>query len=137
MQPFLLSLCAMRYFGNIFICSYRVYKKLEKQRDPRFTSSILISMCFTAILFMVCVIMQKKYNIYNNPLYILSNYPFILVGFGIAEMFLVYQYYSEERITFLNTQFENKIMIEKYFWGLMSILTLVVPFVIGAIVLNN
>jgi hypothetical protein len=127
----------MKYFSNIFICCYRIYKKLEKRSDPRFTSVIVISMCFTALLFMGCVIMQKIYKIYNNPLYFLAKYPFLLIGLWIGEIIVLYNYYSETKIISLNENFDKKKMIEKWVWVLITIITLVVPIVVGALILNS
>ena|ERR1700761_1967218 len=126
----------MLYFNNLFICSYRIYKRLEKG-DAGFKASLLIWICFVGILFFACVFLMKEYNIKNTPLSFLVNYPVILIGAAIGGMFLLNNYYSTERINLLNTRFEEKSMMERRLWGHAVILTLVVPYVAGALLLNK
>jgi hypothetical protein len=128
---------SMTFFGNIFISSYRIYKKLEKNRDPRFTSSALVSFCFIGILFMAVVLFLRINNIPNSKISVLGNYPFLTICFALIEMFIAYKYFSEKRIIALNNSFEQKKLIERRIWGFVTIITLIAPMTIGAILFNK
>lgn len=127
----------MNYLNNIFICSYRLYKKTEKGRDPRFTSCILICICINGILFMTTTLLIRALNIANSSISFLGNYPILIIVFVIVEIIVLFKYYSKGRIDTLNTIFIQKKIIERRIWGLLTILTLVIPIAVGAIEFNR
>src|SRR5258708_321857 len=103
----------MNYFNNIFICAYRLYKKTEKGRNPRFTSCVLICICINGILFMATTLLVRAFNIPNSSISFLVNYPLFIIGFVVVEIIALVKYYSEEIIDALNTTFIHKKIIEK------------------------
>jgi hypothetical protein len=127
----------MTYFGNIFISSYRVYKRTEKHRSPRFTSTVLLSICFDGILFMMIAILLRLSNTPNSSISFLGNYPFITIVVAFLQMFLIYNYFSEKRIEALNASFEQKKLFERRMWGYAVVISLILPWIIGPILFNK
>jgi cobalamin biosynthesis protein CobD/CbiB len=127
----------MKYFDNIFICSYRTYRRFETKRDPRFTASALICVCINGITFMIVVLIPRTFNLPKSSIALIGAHPWLAVVFAVVEMFFLYNYYSGKRINTLDANFQQKKTPEKRFWGFMTIVSLVMPTALGALLLNG
>ena len=86
---------------------------------------------------MTTTLLIRALNIANSSISFLGNYPILIIVFVIVEIIVLFKYYSKGRIDTLNTIFIQKKIIERRIWGLLTILTLVIPIAVGAIEFNR
>jgi hypothetical protein len=83
------------------------------------------------------MLLVRILNIPNYRISFLGNYPFLIVAIVVVEMFISYNYFSEEKIIDLNAYFEEMGLIKRRLWVCIFIISLIVPILIGAILLNH
>lgn len=126
----------MILFDNIFISTYRAYKR--KNDSPRVSEMIFVYICIAGFISLIVESFHKLWgiDIRTRGAFLLRN-PILLVLLALAIMFLLYQYYSEQRIEKLLVRFEQKTHLERNLWGWISVMTLILPIVAFAIILNR
>ena len=126
----------MFFFNNIYISSYRAYK--GKNANPKISSMVFVFICLEGILSLLFELSAKFWNIDLHPIgnFLGKNF-LLLILLSAAVMFLIYSYYSDEKIEALITRFEQKTYFERNLWGWISVFTLIAKSVTFAILLSN
>ena len=116
----------MFFFDNIFAAAYKFSSEFEN--DPvktRATAIVSLSECLaSAMLFSFCFRMHWLKNFSHSiPLPQIGVF-IILILFGIN-----YYYYSNDRIKRIMARFEQKPKFEVVLWNIITILSILGPFI--------
>lgn len=123
----------MNFYNNIFASSYIFYSK-QKNGTPLFTSICLVVACQMLFLFFL-IILFKTLDIIDIFGMLPSKYyflPVLLIWFII-----LIKYYSKEKVRAIMISFEEKTMWEKKFWGILTLISLIVPVITIALLLKK
>jgi len=115
----------MKYFDNIFAAFYRFYNRFRGE-TPLTTSIILVVICQISMLLLILAIFKKvsdlNYNsIFHNKLLFI---PIFFIWF-----YLIYRYYSKEKVKIVLQNFQNKTSKEKRIWAIVAIISFVGPII--------
>jgi hypothetical protein len=127
----------MALYNNIFASSYRFYSRF-KGEAPWGTSIILVCISQFSTVFLVFAILKKITGI--NALLALSAFlpsKYFYIPIFAIWGFVLYRYYSKEKTTIILADFEKKSANTKVFWGYFTILWLVLPVLLTAILLRK
>jgi glucose uptake protein GlcU len=120
-------------FNNIFAASYSFYSRYPNE-SPRFTSVCLITLIISTISILVLVIASKiiNYNILSS----LPNKYYYYPIFGVL-LFGVHKFYNSNRVELILSNYMQKNLLERRWWGFGAIFMLVAPIVIIAVILTK
>lgn len=118
----------MSFYNKIFAATFRYYSKY-KNEAPRFSAVCVVAI--SQLLLLLLLILLKKANIVDILGIMPSKYYFIPIF--ILWLIIVYRYYSQEKIFKLIDIFEQMPLMTRRIWGIITIICLIFPVVIIAI----
>jgi len=123
----------MSYYNSIYASSYRFYAKF-KGETPWSTSIILVTVCQIELFFLLLTIIKKSTEF--NPFLILPNKFYFLPIFSLW-FFLMFKYYNKERALRIVDEFEQNNMVHKKLWGILTLISFLLPLVLIFILLKR
>jgi len=121
----------MKFFNNLYASSYRIYQ--EYNDGGRFSSICVVAIALGTLILLVLVLVEKAFGVsllvrINGVYY---NFLGLTVIIGLAI------YYSKKRTTLIVEEFEKKSIQERKLWGVVTILSVVLPTLIIAFLLHK
>lgn len=120
----------------VFISSYRAYAK--KNDSPRISAAIFVVLwilgwfCF----FLEAVCFYWRLNVTIATSYLLTHLYYLFPAL-IGLMVFSYFYFSDKRIEKILKDFENRSSNFRNRWGWITVITLILPNISTAILINN
>jgi hypothetical protein len=124
----------MIYFNYIFISGYRAY--LGRNTSPKFTAVSLVVSCTVGLFVFISFYIETLCN-NDSFLHFFVKRPYLLLGLFALFFWALYNYYSENRIDNLMLRFDNKSYFERVVWGVVAVISLIVPWILFATMLNR
>jgi len=121
----------MGYYNNIFASSFKFFS--IRARTPLFGAICVVTVCQFTLVFLICTIM--KIYTHANPFRIFPNqyYGIPVVPIWI---FAVSRYYRKARVEEILNRFNEKSLLERRIWAIVTIISLILPTVFIAYLLN-
>lgn len=119
----------MRYYDNIYAATYKFYSRFKRE-EPRSSAICVVAVCQIMLCILISAILQRI-GIINlrgigiNKFYFL---PLIFVW-----LFFLFKYYSEEKGRRAIEVFELKTTAQKKMWGVISLISFLLPIILIAI----
>lgn len=120
-------------YNNLFASSYRFYNKF-KGETPLGTSVIVVFVCQMTLFFLIITIVKKLTGI--NVASVFPN-KFYFIPIFLLWMYLLYKHYSKEKVKAILQEFEQKSSREKKMWGIVTLISFIVPLVLIAFLLKK
>jgi hypothetical protein len=123
----------MRYYSNIFASSFKFYSGFRRE-TPRFSAICIVVVCQFTMLFLILTLI-KNYTTINPFLIFPSKYYGIpLTVLWISFAFI---YFRKDRVETIMKNFEEKSLLERRFWAIVTIISLIFPTVFMAYLLSK
>lgn len=113
----------MFYYNCIYASSYRFYSRF-KGETPWGTSIILVSICQIELFFLILAFI-KKITQYNLFLIFPNKFYFLPIFF--IWLFINFKYYTKKRVEKIVDKFEQKNIIQKRIYGVLTIVSFLLP----------
>lgn len=123
----------MKFYNNIYAACYKFYSKF-KNETPYSTSIIVVDVCQMTLILLIIVIIKKITN-YNLASLLPNKYYFL--PFLILQLYLLYKYYSKEKVNSILEEFETKSPNAKKMWGALTIFFFIAPLVLIGFLLKK
>jgi large-conductance mechanosensitive channel len=114
----------MYLYKNIIACAYKSYSK-SIYEDAYFSSILFISASQQLVMLDLLILFGKiiSFDFYT---FLFPNVMFVLIATAIW-IVVTFKMYSKKKVKKYVEEYESKAKKQKYFWGVISILSLVVP----------
>lgn len=116
----------MKLYNNLFAASFKFYNRF-KGETPLGTSVCVIFVCQMTLFFLIIIIIKKLSGV--NFLSVLPN-KYYFIPFFILWLYLIYKYYSKERVQLILQEFEGKSINEKRKWSVLTLVFFIVPLIL-------
>ena len=120
------------YYNNIFSACYSFYLR-TKIKTPRFTSVNIVCISQLTLILMFITIYKKLSGI--NILSLLPN-KYYLLPIYFLWLYLLFRYYSVEKVEQIVSLFSQKNKSEKTFWTIVLIISFIFPVTCIALLLS-
>ena len=126
----------MVFYNNLFAATYRFYKKFYETDRSRFRTVLLLWVHVMGTFFVLVAGVKKLFSLDFARFHNTISYLFILaILFLVCPIFL--RYYSNNKIEQIILKFEEKKIPEKKLWGYITVVSLVLEYVIVALLLRK
>lgn len=119
----------MRYYDNIYAATYKFYSRFKRE-EPRSSAICVVAVCQIMSCILIFAIFQRigminLREIGINKFYLL---PLILVW-----LFFLFKYYSEVKGRKTIETFELKTTAQRKMWGVISLVSFLLPIILIAV----
>ncbi|MES1215358.1 MAG: hypothetical protein ABUT20_07570 [Bacteroidota bacterium] len=113
-------------YSNILATAYKFYGRF-KNENPYSRSIILVSFCQMSIPLFIIAFVKKVWGILILPAGVSKYYyaPFLILW-----MIFDFIYFSKKRVARIILQFDDKTEIQKRLWAVVTIISLLIPFLV-------
>jgi len=119
----------MGYYDNIYAAIYKFYSRFKRE-EPRSSAICVVAVCQIMLCILIFAIFQRigminLREIGINKFYLL---PLILLW-----LFLLFKYYSKEKGRKTIEIFELKTTAQRKMWGVISLISFLLPIILIAV----
>jgi hypothetical protein len=113
----------MGYYNNIFASSFKFFSRFERE-TPLFSATCVVTVCQFTLVFLICTIIKIYTRV--NPFIIFPNkyYGIPVVPIWI---FAVSRYYRKARVEEIVNRFNEKSLLRRRIWAIVTIVSLMLP----------
>ena len=126
----------MEFYNNLFALAYRFYNRFYEPNRSRFRTVMIIGLHALGSFFILIAAIKKGFAIDFTMIDNTSFYLLVLAIFFLVCSFFL-KYYSKDRIKQVVLKFEEKNIFKKRLWGYVTIVSLVLEYVIFALLLSK
>ena len=123
----------MAFYNNIFASTYKYYSRFKRE-TPLFSAVCVVIVCQMTLFFLVLSIL-KRLNIINAFALLPNKFYFLPIFF--VWLFLLFRYYTKSKAEEIISRFEKKLPKERKMWGVLTIMSFIVPLVLIAFLLKK
>ena len=116
----------MNFYNHIFCSAYTFYKE-SNSGSPRYSASCIVT-ASQILFFLIILIVLKVFGITDFIETLNSKYIFIPII--LVWIFIVHYFYSKERTQNFLRKFELLSDRKKEVWGIISVFSIVLPFIV-------
>ncbi len=125
----------MKFYNTIFASAYRSYDKYENS-PAKYRASSFVFVHMLGLVFLIVCVIQKTFSLDFTGVRKFPGYQLIFLMIGFFFLSRLWKYYSKDRIEILVKDFEQKPLLQRRLWGYVAVITLILEFVVAAVVLN-
>jgi hypothetical protein len=120
-------------YNNIFAATFNYYSRF-KNESPRFSAACVVTVCQMVLLFLGIIILKKIGNI---DIFGMLPSKYLIIPFLVIWLYLVYRYYTKEKVNQVIELFSQKTILARRLWGVLTIVHFILPIVIISFLLKK